>query len=189
MGRLRCYAVIGAILMALGTVSCSGSSPETAATSVLGSGCVGCPYVHPSLAQAKTEFEKAVKADPNNRYDWYDLGVIAQSSGDTRTAQADFLRAIAIDPKFESALYGEGLLRFRADDRSGAITYLSRAVTQNAKNSCAHWALGYALRSEGGPPAAKRATAQLRAALKIDPAFIKGIDSPKVKPNTVPGCS
>jgi hypothetical protein len=28
-------------------------SPGTAATSVLGSGCVGCPFGHPSLAQAK----------------------------------------------------------------------------------------------------------------------------------------
>jgi Tfp pilus assembly protein PilF len=188
MGNSRWVAVVGTIVMVFGAVSCSGSSPETAATSVLGSDCVGCPFGHGSLAQAKAEFEKEAKADPKNKYPWYNLGIIAQGSGDTKAAEVDFLKAISIDPKFESALYQEGLVRFHANDIPGAISYLTRAVTADEKDSCAHWVLGLALDRESPPTDNHRATNELRAALKIDPALIKGINSRKVKRNEVPGC-
>ncbi|MGO9877015.1 MAG: tetratricopeptide repeat protein [Acidimicrobiia bacterium] len=164
--------------MALGTVSCSGSSPRTAAIPSLSSGCVDCPYDQPSLAQAKAEFEKEAKADPKNKYPWYNLGVIAQGNGDTKTAQTDFLKAIAIDPKFQSALYLEGVLRYRAKDIPDAITYLSRAVKANPNDANAHWELGLALRHVDSPGASIKSLNELYEALKIDPALVKSGTGP-----------
>jgi hypothetical protein len=106
-----------------------------------------------------------------------------------KTAQTDFLKAIAIDPEYEPPLYEEGLLRFHANDVQGAISYMRRAVTANRQDACAHWVLGLALTRETGPPNDHRAANELRAALKLYPALLKELGSSKVKPNEVPGCN
>jgi Tfp pilus assembly protein PilF len=141
-----------------------------------------------AVSCAKRQFEQVLQKDPQEKYAWYNLAVIAQGDKDATTAARDYEQAIAIDPKFESALYNLGLLRFHANDIQEAISDLGRAVAANPRDACAHWALGFALNRAIGRAGGLRATNEMRAALKLDPALIKSIRSSKVKPNEVPGC-
>lgn len=120
-------------------------------------------------AAAKRTFEQVVKADPNNKFGWYNLGVIAQSAHDLDTAATDYARAVRIDPHFESALYNLGILRYDAADYLTAVTYLRRAVTSNPMDANANWYLGLALRIPHTKATDLEATHFLNAALKINP--------------------
>ena len=86
---------------------------------------------------AKADFQALVKAHPNTKYAWYDLGVIAQQSGINKEAEGDYSKAIAVDPTFESALYNDGVLHFQEGDLTIALSYLTRAVAADPKDRTA----------------------------------------------------
>ena len=86
MRRMTC-----SVLMVLLAAAYGGGGRQSSSVS-LSPGCVGCPYSETSPLLAKQ--------DPKNKFGWYNLGVIAQSSGDANGAAADFVKAIAIDPRF-----------------------------------------------------------------------------------------
>jgi cytochrome c-type biogenesis protein CcmH/NrfG len=186
MTRKSCVLGLSVLVLCVGACSTRSST----------AGCSGLKCLGPisppgtlSLVQQKSHFQQIVKSDPTNRYGWYNLGVIAQGAQDTNAARADFERAIAVAPNFEAPLYRLGLLRFQANDIPGAITDLGRAVTANPRDACAHWVLGLALNRVDHPADDHRAANEMRAALKLDPALLKSIRTPKVKPNAMPGCS
>jgi tetratricopeptide (TPR) repeat protein len=124
-----------------------------------------------SLAEA--EFQSIVKQGANNKFGWYDLGVVNQGLGDGKQAQADYARALVIDPKFELALYNAGLLRFAAHDTAGAISYLTRAVNVNPNDANAHWVLALAL-GRASESLINQVSKERRTALKLNPALIGG---------------
>jgi len=166
MAKSRYVAVVGTIVMALGTVSCGASDTNSASQSTT----TACS----TLTCDQTRFQAIAKDDPTNKYAPYDLGVIAQGRGNRAEAQTDFLRAIAIDPKFEAPLYQEGFLRFHANDIQGAISYLRRAVRSNPQDANAHWVFGIALSRESRAKSVQaEASAQLHDALTFDPALVK----------------
>ena len=137
-------------------------------------------YTAGNVTLAKSEFQTVVKNDPNDKYGWYNLGVIAQGAGNNSDAGKDYLKSLAIDPAFESALYNYGVLQFQADQIPSAISYLRRAVAANPGDANAHWNFGLALARTGKPADNKEATTELNKALKINPALIKSLDiSPK----------
>ena len=126
-----------------------------------------------NMADAKKQFGALVKEDPKNKFGWYNLGVIAEYEHDTTAAAADDLEAIAIDPHFEAALYNYGVLQYGAADYPAAITYLRRAVKEDARDANALWHLGIALGMRHTPAADREATRDLNAALKLDPTLVK----------------
>jgi tetratricopeptide (TPR) repeat protein len=187
--RLTCGAVLAVVAVAGWATTTSRWDSARVGPSVVRTSteCASSPACDGMLAKAK--YQHVVNADPNDRYGWYNLGVLAQGSGDSNAAQTDFLKAIAIDPNFEASLYEEGLVRYHANDVPGAVSYLSRAVVANPQDACAHWALGIALMRSDGRARSERGLTELRTALKVDPALIRSVSSAKVKPNQVPGCN
>jgi tetratricopeptide (TPR) repeat protein len=171
--------------MVLAMASCSGSSTDGASSSTTN------PLVRPfggepagDLSRAETEYQATVKKDPTNKYAWCNLGVIAQARCYAKTAETDYLKSIGIDPKFEAALYQEGLLNFQRYRTPDAIDYISRAVASNPNDANAHWVLGMALtRIHGGPH--DRASKELNAALKLNPALVNR----RARPDVLRGCN
>ena len=166
---LALVAVVGAVV---GPAACSTSGqPQTAPD-------LPVPVDSPqSIAQAKTGFQKTVRNDPNDRYAWYNLAVIAQGEKDLKTAAADYERAIAIQPDFESALYNLGLMRLQARNYRAAVTLLSRAASANAKDANALFQLAVALANLHTEAADAKSLVELRAAAKIDPKLLQGLPS------------
>ena len=71
--------------------------------------------------------------------------MIAQQSGNTTEAEADYAKAIATAPTFESALYNDGVLRFQAGDLTGAASLLTRAVAAKPQDGNARRVLAQVL--------------------------------------------
>jgi Tfp pilus assembly protein PilF len=157
---------------ATGGISTRAAAPRASVADAL------AKYKAGHVALAKTELQAVVKKDPTDKYGWYDLGVITQGSGDNKSAGVDYLKAIAIDPRFEAALYNYGVLRFQANDIAPAILYLRRAAAADPNDANAHWNLGLALARPNTPATNKQASVELNLALKLDPKLIKTLDLP-----------
>ena len=156
-----------------GTTVPSGSSgnPATHAATLLKQALRD--YVSGNVQVAKGEFHQVVSLDPNNKYGWYNLGVIAQYAGDKEGAARDYDKALALDPKFESALYNVGVLRYGAGDWDGAISYLTRATAAKPKDASAWWNLGLALAHKHPKADDKRSTDALNEALRLNPSLLR----------------
>ncbi|MFD4144669.1 tetratricopeptide repeat protein [Streptomyces sp. NPDC058572] len=112
------------------------------------------------LAGAKTTFKKVLKADPGNKYAWYNLGVMAHWSNEQAAARKSYDKALKADPKFGPALFNEAVL-IQANDPDRAVVLLKRAIASNPKASTAHFLLGEIL--------AKKAKDSFARAVEIDP--------------------
>ena len=160
------------MLAVVGLGACSTSGTPKAAPSL----SLRTPFQGgtPSFAAMKAGFEKALEKNPNDQYAWYNLAVIADSEHDSKTAVADYLKAIAIKPDFESALYDLGLIRMHARDYPEAARLLGRAVAADTKDANAHFNLGLALANLHTAAADARSKAELAAARKINPGLFEG---------------
>ena len=118
-----------------------------------------------NIADAEKDFKDVISRDPNNKYAFYDLGLIYQNQKKASDAEAQYRLALAIDPKFEVALYNLGILRANANDVSGAIDLYRRAITANAKDANAHFNLGLLLRGQGKTP---EGNAEVQTAVNLD---------------------
>jgi tetratricopeptide (TPR) repeat protein len=121
-----------------------------------------------NIAGAEKDFKEVIKRDPNNKYAYYDLGLICQNQKKNAEAETAYRQAIAIDPKFEVALYNLGILRANANDVNGAIDLYRRAIAANAKDPNAHYNLGLLLR---GQKKTQEGNAEVQTAVNLDPSL------------------
>lgn len=117
------------------------------------------------LVGASRTFKQVLKADPGNKYAWYNLGVIAHQSNQLTSARRAYEKALKADPTFGPALFNEAVL-VRSSDPDRAIALLKRAVASNPKASTAYFLLGEILAKKGSKSEAKDAFAR---AVAIDP--------------------
>ncbi len=169
--RVACGLVAGALVAGMG--ACSSSSPHAAGDVTLQQAL--SDFKAGSTTLAKSEFEQVVKNDPQNKFAWYNLGVLAQYAGDSSSSSKNYTKALKIDPHMESALYNYGVLKFSNNDLDGAISYLEKAVAENNQDANAHWNLGLALAKRGKKADNKRSATQLNIALKMNPKLAESL--------------
>jgi tetratricopeptide (TPR) repeat protein len=121
-----------------------------------------------NIADAEKDFKEVIKRDPNNKYAYYDLGLICQNQKQNAQAETAYRQAIAIDPKFEVALYNLGILRANAGDVNGAIDLYRRAIAANPKDPNAHYNLGLLLR---GQKKTQEGNTEVQTAVNLDPSL------------------
>ena len=153
---------LGAVMAVIALAACTTSGKLAT------SGSGPCP----SPNGRRAFYACIVKNGPNDQYGWYDLGVIDQRAGNTNKAVSDYLKAIAIQSNFESALYNLGVLRLQARDYSAAITLLTRAVTADEKDTNAHLNLSRALANLHTVAGNTRSKVELTQARKLDPKLV-----------------
>ncbi len=73
--------------------------------------------------QAATTFRDVLVLSPNNKFVWYNLGLIAQVQNHFSPALADYSKALAIDPKYTPAMYNKAILLERTDLHSALALY------------------------------------------------------------------
>jgi tetratricopeptide (TPR) repeat protein len=94
------------------------------------------------------------------------LGAALLSLGQNERAEAQFLVALEIDPKYEEALFNLALLK-KENDPAKSMSLLRRAVEIDPEYSAAHRELGILFQKQGDPGEAED---HLRRALELDPA-------------------
>jgi tetratricopeptide (TPR) repeat protein len=90
------------------------------------------------LEGAITDYDQAIRLNPNNDEAYYNRGIWRSEKGDIDGAIADYDQAIRLNPKAASAYINRGAARYRKGDTDGSIADLDRAVELNPKNALAY---------------------------------------------------
>lgn len=117
-------------------------------------------------AGAKDLFNQITKSDPENVTAFYNLGIIATSSGDSKEAIRSYDKALAIDPGHTPSMYNKALL-LKDTDPQAAAAILERIIELKPEASTAYLNLGI-IQQKAGDPAAD---ANINKAVEIDPGL------------------
>ena len=180
--RAGAVAAVVALSLALGACS-SSSKPGTSGTTTPGTTTPGGAKATGALLQkalqeqvagnltgAESDFKQVISQDPNNKYAYYDLGLIYQTQNKNSPAETQYNDALAIDAKFGPALYNLAILRTLDKDIPGAVSLYQRAIAANAKDANAHFNLGLLLRGQGKTA---EGTQEVQTAVNLDPTLKK----------------
>jgi tetratricopeptide (TPR) repeat protein len=165
---------------ALTIASCGGSSGSNDAAKAqrllqkaLGEHAAG------RIADAKRDYLAVLDADPQNKFAYYNLGLIATAARDANTAEQEYRRALVVDPDYEPALYNLAILRTREGARDEAIDLYRHAVRVAPKDANAHYNLGLLLRAAGER---SQGDVEVLAAIRLNPK----LGTPPVSSTTSP---
>ena len=94
-----------------------------------------------ALAQAADQFRAELRLSPEDSASEYQLGQIAQVSGDKKHAQLHFEQALADLPNFAAAMISLGKIYIQEKQYDRAQALLGRAIELQPQNEAAHYAL------------------------------------------------
>jgi tetratricopeptide (TPR) repeat protein len=185
------HAMISAAVLAMvatAAVACSNSShttttattsspPGKGAPASLTSGSQVNSLLQSGLTQAgqkkwstaTTTFKKVLAIAPSNVYANYDLGWIAQSTGNSAEAISYYNKAIAANATYTPAMYNEAIL-LESSHPQQAIALYQKIVGVNPKASSAYLRMALVQAEQGDVTEAKANDAK---AVSIDPSLSK----------------
>jgi tetratricopeptide (TPR) repeat protein len=142
--------------------------PDSRAATLIQDGITQAEQNQTGVAAAS--FNAALALDPDNKYAWYNLGVIAQQQSDPAAAVNDYDHAIQIDPNYSPALYNKALTVQTKDPETAEQLY-RKAITINPQAATAYLNLGLLLKSENAEESAR----DLAKAIALDPTLAQDI--------------
>jgi len=160
---LPCFALT-LVLSACG--GDGGSSERTEAEELLQEGLDA--HAQGDLEAAKDLYLEVIRLDPQNKFAYYNLGVIEHGRGNLVEAAARYRVAISIDPRFVAALFNLAVARTELGRANEAIALYERIIELEPENAPAHLNLGFVLIDEGQK---RRGRAELEEALRLDPSL------------------
>jgi tetratricopeptide (TPR) repeat protein len=134
------------------------------------------------LADAKAEYLRVLQLDPENKYAFYNLGLISQTQGDVVSAESSYRTTIAIDPDFVPALFNLAILRTDAGSKREAMDLYHHIIEVTPESdeelksqlAAAHLNLGFLLVDTGNQTEGQ---AELDEAVRLDPSLADRIGS------------
>jgi tetratricopeptide (TPR) repeat protein len=126
-----------------------------------------------NLDEAAKQYREALGYDPQNKYAYYDLGVIDQVQGRPQSAESNYRLALTIDPDFTVALYNLAILRTDVDPQE-AITLYQHVVRIDRNWAAAHFNLGVLLRKVGKNA---EGDAEVLIGTQLDPTLVDPLAS------------
>lgn len=121
------------------------------------------------LNVALSKYQQVVQIDPTNKIAHYDLGVVYQTLKQDDQAAAEYGRAIALDPKYTSALFNYAVLESNRN-RTHAIDLYRELLAINPKDANVHFNLGLVLQANGQKA---EGASELDTAFKLNPELRK----------------
>jgi tetratricopeptide (TPR) repeat protein len=120
------------------------------------------------LGDAVDLYQEVLVLDPENKFAYYNLGLIDQTQGRIDAAAANYVQAIDIDPAFTPALFNLAIIRADQGAADEAIDLYRDVLAVNADDAGAHLNLGFLLLDRGHR---KQGRAELAIAVQIDPSL------------------
>ncbi len=164
--RRRLLVGIGLGVLLVTSAACGGTSQSEQAAAELEAGLAA--HQQGDLATAAAHYEEALVLDPNNKYAYYNLGLIDQTNGDLESAETNYRQALTIDPSFVTALYNLAIVRHDLGDLDESIALYRQVVSLQPDHAAAHLNLGFALKEAGME---REGDAELQVAVQLDPAL------------------
>ena len=144
----------------------AGGTGPTAATVALERGLQA--HRAGDLDKAGAAYREVLVSDPQNRYAFFNLGLIDQTLNRAAAAEANYRLALKADPDFPAALFNLAILRMNAGSAQEAIDLYRHVIAVEQGNAGAHLSLGLALLDLGQTAEAQE---QLAQAIKLDPSL------------------
>jgi tetratricopeptide (TPR) repeat protein len=119
------------------------------------------------LDDARALYLKVIAADPANKIAFYDLGVIYQQLNSTAEARDAYGKALAIDAKYQPALFNLAVLETPGDKAKAAALY-QQILDINPNDANVHLNLGLLLRDMGRQA---DSDTHLKRAVELDPTL------------------
>jgi tetratricopeptide (TPR) repeat protein len=126
---------------------------------------------------------RVIELDPQNKFAYYNLGVIDQGQGDLQGAERHYRTTLGLDPDFVPALFNLAILRTEAGFADEAVTLyehlievtpIETAIPEDVRLvAAAHLNLGFLLIEQGHE---RRGQKELDEAVRLDPSLEARID-------------
>jgi tetratricopeptide (TPR) repeat protein len=107
-------------------------------------------------AQAEGEYKAAIKVNQYDEMAWRQLGGIMAAKRDFQSAEEDYRKALALQPKDSDAETGLAIVLISLNRTNEAISLLESAVKDDPTNLVAHYRLSMLYGRAGRPAEAKR---------------------------------
>ena len=107
-------------------------------------------------AQAEDEYKAAIRVNQYDELSWRQLGGIVAAKGDYKTAEEDYRKALALQPKDSDARTGLAIVLISLNQTNEAISLLEDAVKDDPTNLVAHYRLSMLYRRAGRTAEAQR---------------------------------
>lgn len=107
-------------------------------------------------AQAEDEYKAAIRVNQYDELSWRQLGGILAAKGDYKTAEEDYRKALALQPKDSDARTGLAIVLISLNQTNEAISLLEDAVKDDPTNLVAHYRLSMLYRRAGRTAEAQR---------------------------------
>jgi tetratricopeptide (TPR) repeat protein len=179
--RGRLSVIAGLIVAGVASAGCGGgatdltSSSQSSPPSAQSATASATALINTGIAQAnarqyqqaETTFRDVLVLSPNNKFAWYNLGLIAQVQNQSSAAVADYSKALSIDTKYTPAMYNEAILLERTNLRSALALY-QQITSINPKAATAYLRESFVYDRLGDKSKANQARAR---ALALDPSL------------------
>jgi tetratricopeptide (TPR) repeat protein len=178
-GRLTVLGWLIVVSIALigcgGSTNLTSSSQSSSSTAAPSSASSATALIDTGIAQAnarqyqqaETTFRDVLVVSPENKYAWYNLGLIAQVQNQSSPAVADYSKALSIDPKYTPAMYNKAILLERTNLHSALALY-QQITSINPKAATAYLRESFVYDRLHEQSKAKQARAR---ALALDPSL------------------
>lgn len=107
-------------------------------------------------AQAEDEYKAAIRVNPFDALSWRQLGGILEEKGDYKTAEENYQKALALQPKDSDARTGLAIVLITLNRTNEALSLLEDAVKDDPTNLVAHYRLSMLYRRGGRTAEAQR---------------------------------
>jgi tetratricopeptide (TPR) repeat protein len=170
--RPQLAVALGLLVAAILSVGCSsngsdsgaghGSEADQKLTAALQAHAEG------RLDEAIDLYQEVLTLDPENKFAFYNLGVIEQTRSRLDGAAAYYMEALNVDPVFEPALFNLAIVRSQQGSQDEAISLYQQVIQANPSDAGAHLNLGFLLLQNGQ---GRQGRAELRQAVQLDPSL------------------
>lgn len=160
----------GFVLVASLAAACSSDLEPSGATGAPGEALQRALAAHAEgrLDEASELYQQVLVLDPENKYAYYNLGLIEQTQGDTTAAVDYYDQAISVDPAFVPALFNLATIRSEEGDDRAAKDLYQQVIAVNPEHAGAHLNLGFLLIDAGKR---EKGQAELELAVQLDPSL------------------
>ena len=172
--RSRTIVLIAVVAGAFGLAACSDDSnpggPSGDAEQILTDALAA--HAAGELDKAVDLYEQVLVLDPQNRFAYYDLGLIDQTRGDDAAAADQYEQAIAVAPDFTPAIFNLAIIRAKQGATDEAIGLYRDVIAIDDTDARAHLNLGFLLIASGERKEGQR---ELDRAVELDPSLASRI--------------
>jgi tetratricopeptide (TPR) repeat protein len=158
------------ILLVFGLAACSGDGERKEADEILQQGLEAQAAGH--LDTAVDAYLRVIQLDPENKFAYYNLGVIEHGRGEVQAAESHYRTTLGLDPDFVPALFNLAILRTEAGAEE-AVSLYEHLIEVDPSHAAAHLNLGFLLIEQGRE---RRGQKELDEAVRLDPSLEGRID-------------